>query len=87
MAEPNPPAPAFPRDHRYDGHNGIDHRAYFAAKALQGLCANPGAAFQANDRSGWGMVNCTDDELAALSVRLADAMLEALAAANNKEPK
>lgn len=54
-------------------------RAYFAAKALQGLCANPGAAFQANDRSGWGMVNCTDADVASLAVALADAMLAALA--------
>ena len=26
--------PAFPRDHRHTGHNGITMRDYFAAKAL-----------------------------------------------------
>lgn len=29
--------PAFPRDHRNDGHNGMSLRDYFAAKAMQGL--------------------------------------------------
>jgi hypothetical protein len=29
--------PAFPRDHAHEGHNGMDLRDYFAAKALQGL--------------------------------------------------
>jgi hypothetical protein len=29
--------PAFPRDHRSDGHNGMTLRDYFAAKAMQGL--------------------------------------------------
>lgn len=72
--------PAFPRDHRYDGHNGIDQRAYFAAKALQGLCANPGGPFQSNGFSGWGHVNCTNDDVAALATALADATLLQLAA-------
>ena len=31
--------PAFPRDHRYEGHNGITMRDYFAAKAMQGFAA------------------------------------------------
>jgi hypothetical protein len=29
----NPEQPAFPRDHRYDGHNGMTLRDYFAAHA------------------------------------------------------
>lgn len=33
--------PAFPRDHRHDGHNGMSLRDYFAAKALQGLLCQP----------------------------------------------
>ena len=31
--------PAFPRDHRFDGHNGMTLRDYFAAAALQGILA------------------------------------------------
>ena len=30
----NPLQPAFPRDHRHDGHNGMTLRDYFAAKAM-----------------------------------------------------
>lgn len=33
--------PAFPRDHAHDGHNGMTLRDYFAAKAMQGMLANP----------------------------------------------
>lgn len=29
--------PAFPRDHAHIGHNGMDLRDYFAAKAMQAL--------------------------------------------------
>ena len=52
-------------------------RDYFAAKALQGLCANPGGPFQANDMSGWAIVNCELDDIATESYKLADAMLKA----------
>lgn len=30
----NPLQPAFPRDHRHDGHNGMTLRDYFAAKVI-----------------------------------------------------
>jgi hypothetical protein len=33
--------PAFPRDHAHDGHNGMDLRDYFAARAMQGFLASP----------------------------------------------
>ncbi|HBL4694236.1 TPA: hypothetical protein LRL12_000402 [Citrobacter freundii] len=52
-------------------------RDYFAAKALQGLCANPGGPFQVNDMSGWAIVNCELDDIAKESYKLADAMLKA----------
>lgn len=52
-------------------------RDYFASKALQGLCANPGGPFQANDMSGWAIVNCELDDIAKESYKLADAMLKA----------
>lgn len=29
--------PAFPRDHRYDGHNGMSLRDYIAIKAMQSM--------------------------------------------------
>jgi hypothetical protein len=52
-------------------------RDQFAKSVLQGLCANPGGPFQANDRSGWDMVNCTSDSLAREAYQLADAMIRA----------
>jgi hypothetical protein len=55
---------------------GITMRDYFAAKALQGFCANP-AVFASNGMSGWDLVNCTEDQLAEVCNRLADAMLRA----------
>lgn len=77
---------AFPRQHwEYDGQDnvlqyqeeGMTLRDNFAAKALQGLCANPGGPFQSNDMSGWGIVNCDLDDVATESYKLADAMLKA----------
>ncbi len=41
MADLGQLEPAFPRGHRYDGHNGLTMRDYFAAAALQGLLACP----------------------------------------------
>lgn len=60
----------------HDHVNGLTVRDYFAAKVLQGFCANP-AVFAANDMSGWDLVNCTEDQLAAVCNRLADAMIKA----------
>ena len=57
--------------------SGMTLRDYMAAKALQGLCANPGGPFQANDMSGWAIVNCELDDIATESYKLADAMLRA----------
>lgn len=77
---------AFPRQQwEYDGQNnvlqyqeeGMTLRDYFAAKALQGLCANPGGPFQANNISGWAIVNCDLEDIANESYKLADAMLHA----------
>jgi hypothetical protein len=33
--------PAFPRDHQHDGHNGMDLRDYFAAKAMVAIITMP----------------------------------------------
>ena len=54
---------------------GMTMRDYFAAKALAGLCANPGGPFQANDASGWSIVNCSVLDIARECYGLADAML------------
>lgn len=56
---------------------GMSLRDYFAAKALQGLCANPGGPFQQSDQCGWTIVNCTVSQIAEEAYGLADAMLAA----------
>ncbi len=56
---------------------GMSLRDAAALKAMQGLCANPGGPFQENGRSGWGLVNCTLDDVATTAYALADAMLKA----------
>ena len=77
--------PAFPRpDGDYNGthhgnlaQKGMALRDYFAAKAMQGLCANPGGPFQQSDQCGWTIVNCTTAQIAEEAYGLADAMLAA----------
>lgn len=59
------------------GSPGMSLRDYTAIEALKGLCANPGGPFQANDISGWGLVNCKLSDVAGLAFDIADAMLEA----------
>ncbi len=54
---------------------GMTLRDYFAAKALQGLCANPGGPFQASSREGWAYANCSENDVALVAYQLADAML------------
>lgn len=55
-------------------YEGMSLRDYFAAKALQGFCANP-AVFAANGMSGWSLVNCTEQQLLDYCGHLADVML------------
>ena len=50
------------------GHQGMDLRDYFAAKAMQGFCANPAAMPQTQEHF---------DNLAIDALRMADAMLKA----------
>ncbi len=59
--------PAFPRDHAYDGHNGMTLRDYFAAKAMQGLIASPRGPASGED--------ATDEWVAKTAYVVADAML------------
>jgi len=56
------------------GESGITIRDYFAAKALQGFCANP-AIFAANAMNGWHLVNCKEPELCDYAYHLADQMI------------
>ena len=56
---------------------GMTLRDYFAAKALQGLLANPGGPIQANPMNGWCFTNCTAEQVARVCLDVADAMLKA----------
>ena len=51
-------------------------RLEIAAQVLSGFAANP-AIFAPNDRCGWSLVNCTDMDIAAYAIRLADQLIEA----------
>ena len=53
-----------------------DHRIEIAAQILSGFAANP-SIFQPNERSGWALINCSDTDLAAYAVRLADELIAA----------
>ena len=61
---------------------GMTLRDYFAAKAMQGLLANPGGPIQANGMSGWNWCNCTVESVADFAWHIADAMLKAREASN-----
>lgn len=45
MTTINDGGPAFPRDERYLGHNGMSLRDYFAAKAIQAKLGATGGRF------------------------------------------
>jgi hypothetical protein len=49
-------------------------REQYAGQVLAAFCANP-AVFAENDRTGWGLVNCTHEQL----VELADVLAHKLA--------
>jgi len=55
---------------------GMTLRDYFAAKAMQGFCANP-SVFARDELSGWALVNATEDKLSGYAYYIADAMLQA----------
>ena len=65
------------------GYGGMTLRDYFAAKAMQGLLANPSGAIQQNGMSGWGWCNCTVNDAAEFAWHIADAMLKAREASND----
>lgn len=78
--------PAFPMPNQLSangdmcwGADGMTLRDYFAAKAMQGLMANPGGPVQASCMSGWSFANCDKNDVATLAYVMADAMLGARA--------
>ncbi|AOI76083.1 hypothetical protein [Burkholderia sp. NRF60-BP8] len=70
MSEIKDGGPAFPHEYKFgdgtaDRAVGLTVRDYFAAKAIQGICAH---------RDTWGLVV---DEIVSQSYAIADAMLRA----------
>lgn len=56
--------------------NNISVRDYFAARAMQGFCANP-AVFSPNAACGWSLANRSEEDLVAFCYRLAGRAVEA----------
>ena len=57
---------------------GLTKREHLAALAMQGLLSNSGGPIQQNPMSGFNFCNCDEDDVAGLSVSLADALLNEL---------
>jgi len=56
--------------------SAIEKRDQYAAQILAGFAANP-AIFAHNEQCGWCLVNCTDGQIAAYAVRLANELFAA----------
>ena len=54
--------------------NRADFKQAAALAALQGFCANP-SVFAPNGNTGWGLVNCTNEQLAWECWEMACALL------------
>jgi hypothetical protein len=68
---------AFPLHLHMEGAGGMTLRDYFAAMALQGLCANPSGPYSETDPLVCGPDNRSTLDVARESYDLADAMLAA----------
>lgn len=79
MTTKNNGGPAFPTTAITEYCQGMNLRDYFAAKAMQGFCANP-SAFASNDLHGWALVNTDEARLSDYCYCIADAMLAARSA-------
>lgn len=66
------------KEYGFEAQPGMSLRDWFAGQALAGLCANPGGPFQANGMCGFGLVNCSVDDVGEMAKVLADATLKAL---------
>lgn len=64
--------PAFPNPH-YINHKGMTMRDYFAAKALQGMSANPADVHDADQETYDEYV----EEISRCAYKIADAMMKA----------
>ncbi|MNK80830.1 hypothetical protein D3C87_1005610 [compost metagenome] len=71
MTAINDGGPAFPRDHRHLGHNGMTLRDYFAAKAMHGWLSSYGPGDKHPVAAG------DADSVARRAYAMADAMLAA----------
>lgn len=61
-----PHQPAFPRDHRYDGHNGMTLRDYFAAKVIAMLVVHgTGKSVQGDARIAYTVADAMLEERTA----------------------
>ena len=69
--------PAFPLHLHMQGAEGMTLRDYFAAMALQGLCANPNGPYSETNPLVCGPDNRSTLDVARESYDLADAMLAA----------
>jgi hypothetical protein len=69
--------PAFPLHLHMQGAEGMTLRDYFAAMALQGLCANPNGPYSETNPLVCGPDNRSTLDVAQESYDLADAMLAA----------
>lgn len=67
--------PAFPAPYGQRSEGGMTLRDYIAGKVLQGLAANPGGPWQANDINGWALANCTLADVVEVAYQTADAAL------------
>jgi hypothetical protein len=76
-AFPMPGMTGLPNGEFVYGEHGMTLRDYLASKAVQGLLANAGGPVQTNGRTGWGLVNCDEADIASMAYRIADAMLAA----------
>lgn len=62
--------------------HGITLRQHFAGLAMQALLSNPNVVGY-NSSCGWGLVNCTDDQLSNMCAGHADSLLAALEKQND----
>ena len=84
MSDQSPAAFARPRSadpeefhnpETYHAQEGMSLRDYLVGKVLQGLAANPGGPWQANDVNGWALANCTLADVVEVAYQTADAAL------------
>jgi hypothetical protein len=54
---------------------GLTKREELSARFVAGLLANSGGVIQANSQSGWGLVNCDIEQVAAFADQMALALI------------